>query len=104
MTTTVDMIRHGEPIGGRKYRGQIDDPLSDKGWQQMRDAVADHCPWDSIISSPLLRCAEFANELAERHKLTVTFAPEFMEIGFGSWEGNSTTNARCPGSFLARPG
>ena len=103
MTITVDMIRHGEPIGGRKYRGQIDDPLSDKGWQQMRDAVADHCPWDSIISSPLLRCAEFANEVAERHKLAVTFAPEFMEIGFGSWEGMTANEIQqqTPGALEA---
>jgi alpha-ribazole phosphatase len=103
MTTTIDMIRHGEPVGGRKYRGQIDDPLSDKGWQQMRDAVADHCPWDSIISSPLLRCADFANELAERHKLAVSFAPEFMEIGFGSWEGKTANEIQqqTPGALEA---
>jgi len=103
MTTTIDMIRHGEPVGGRKYRGQIDDPLSDKGWQQMRDAVADHCPWDSIISSPLLRCADFANELAERHKLAVSFAPEFMEIGFGSWEGKTANEIQqqMPGALEA---
>ena len=44
VNTTIDLIRHGEPVGGRKYRGQIDDPLSDKGWTQMRQAVADHKP------------------------------------------------------------
>ena len=34
--TTIDLIRHGEPVGGRAYRGHnIDDPLSDKGWQQI---------------------------------------------------------------------
>ena len=54
--TLIDIIRHGEPVGGKRYRGQIDDPLSEKGWQQMRDAVAGHNPWDVIISSPLARC------------------------------------------------
>jgi len=35
-------MRHGEPVGGRAYRGHsIDDPLSEKGWQQMWDAVGD---------------------------------------------------------------
>ena len=64
--TIIDFIRHGEPVGGRAYRGHnIDDPLSEKGWQQMRTAVADHCPWSQLISSPLLRCKDFANELAE---------------------------------------
>lgn len=86
-TTTIDLIRHGEPVGGSRYRGQIDDPLSDKGWAQMRAAVADHCPWHSIVSSPLSRCACFAEELAGRHDLSLSFDERLMEIGFGDWEG-----------------
>ncbi|MGD8783946.1 MAG: histidine phosphatase family protein [Thioalkalispiraceae bacterium] len=103
MITTVDLIRHGEPVGGRKYRGQLDDPLSEKGWQQMRDAVGEHCPWDSIISSPLLRCVEFANELRDRHKLAVKLEPQFMEIGFGSWEGKTAAQIQeqLPGALEA---
>ena len=42
MQTTIDLIRHGEPVGGRKYRGQTDDPLSEKGWAQMWAAVGDY--------------------------------------------------------------
>lgn len=101
MITTVDLIRHGEPVGGRKYRGQIDDPLSEKGWQQMRSAVADHKPWDTIISSPLSRCAEFANEVSERHGLSLKLEPQFMEIGFGSWEGLTADEIRqtMPGAL-----
>ena len=86
-TTTIDLIRHGEPVGGSRYRGQIDDPLSDKGWAQMRAAVADQCPWHSIVSSPLSRCACFAEELAGRHDLPLSFDERLMEIGFGDWEG-----------------
>jgi len=88
-TTIIDLIRHGEPVGGSKYRGQIDDPLSDKGWEQMRGAVANHCPWSAIISSPLSRCARFAEELAVRHVLPITVDERFKEIGFGSWEGKT---------------
>lgn len=87
VSTTIDMIRHGEPVGGRKYRGQIDDPLSDKGWTQMRKAVTDHNPWDVIISSTLSRCIEFAQELGQRHAIKVIAEPRFIEIGFGEWEG-----------------
>lgn len=89
IVTTIDLIRHGEPVGGRRYRGQIDDPLSDKGWQQMRSAVGDHVPWDRIVTSPLSRCAEFAQELAERHGLPVEREPRLMELGFGEWEGRT---------------
>lgn len=88
-TTTIDMIRHGEPVGGRKYRGQLDDPLSDKGWQQMRAAVGDACPWEAIISSPLRRCAAFAEELAVRHGRPLALEERFQEIGFGAWEGKT---------------
>jgi alpha-ribazole phosphatase len=31
VSTTLDLMRHGEPVGGRRYSGQIDDPLSEKG-------------------------------------------------------------------------
>lgn len=86
-TTIIDLIRHGEPVGGSKYRGQVDDPLSDKGWRQMREAVGDHHPWQAIVSSPLSRCAEFARELAQRHALPLSFDDRFKEIGFGDWEG-----------------
>lgn len=88
-TTTIDLIRHGEPVGGRRYRGQIDDPLSEKGWRQMREAVADHCPWQRIVSSPLSRCSAFAEELAGRHGLPLQLEPRLQEIGFGEWEGKS---------------
>jgi len=89
VSTTIDLIRHGEPVGGRRYRGQIDDPLSDKGWRQMREAVGEHHPWDIIYSSTLSRCSEFARELAVRHALPLEFDARLMEIGFGSWEGRT---------------
>lgn len=91
IATTVDLIRHGEPVGGHRYRGQTDDPLSEKGWCQMRDAVADHRPWDIVVSSPLQRCAAFARELSARHALPLEFEPRLREIGFGAWEGHTAT-------------
>ena len=88
-TTTIDLMRHGEPVGGRRYRGHKDDPLSDNGWQQMREAVAHHHPWDVIISSPLSRCAAFATELAQRHGLALHFEERLKEISWGQWEGST---------------
>ena len=86
-TTIVDLLRHGEPQGGRRFRGQTDDPLSDLGWRQMRAAVGDAAPWQHIVSSPLQRCSTFARELADRHRLACTLEPGFKEIRFGAWEG-----------------
>ena len=82
-------MRHGEPVGGRKYRGQVDDPLSEKGWAQMRAAVGEHRPWTRIVSSPLLRCRVFAEELAGHQHLPLSFDDRLKEVGFGVWEGMS---------------
>jgi probable phosphoglycerate mutase len=88
--TLVDLIRHGEPVGGRRYRGDgLDDPLSATGWQQMWDAVGDHRPWQRIISSPMRRCHEFANVLSERCRIPLSVDARLREVGQGSWEGLS---------------
>jgi alpha-ribazole phosphatase/probable phosphoglycerate mutase len=88
-TTLIDLMRHGEPVGGSRYRGQMDDPLSDTGWRQMRAAVGQHAPWDAIVSSPLSRCLDFAQELAERLKIPLEVDARLMEIGFGAWQGKT---------------
>jgi alpha-ribazole phosphatase len=92
--TRIELLRHGEPMGGRRYRGQLDDPLSDKGWQQMRSAVAERRDWDVIYTSPLRRCSEFATELATRLGLPLTQDARLKEIGFGSWEGRTAEDIR----------
>ena len=35
----IELLRHGEPKGGHRVRGRIDDPLSEQGWTQMQRAV-----------------------------------------------------------------
>lgn len=92
--TRIDLIRHGEPVGGRRYRGQTDDPLSEKGWRQMREAVDGLNDWDLIYTSPLSRCAAFAAELAGRLGLPLTTDERLKEIGFGSWEGRTAEELR----------
>lgn len=88
-STIIDLIRHGEPVGGTRYRGHTDDPLSETGWSQMRASIGDHKPWDTIISSPLLRCAAFAKEVSERHEIPLQHDDRFREIFFGPWEGKT---------------
>jgi alpha-ribazole phosphatase/probable phosphoglycerate mutase len=92
--TRIDLLRHGEPVGGRRYRGQTDDPLSETGWQQMRAAVMDRQDWDVLYSSPLKRCAEFARELSGRLLLPLTTDERLKEIGFGDWEGRTPDEIR----------
>lgn len=102
--TVIDMIRHGEPVGGRRYRGGgIDDPLSERGWAQMWSSVGDFAGWDAIVTSPLQRCRAFAAELGERLERPVTVEPRLREVGMGAWEGRSPDEiqAQEPAAYAA---
>jgi alpha-ribazole phosphatase len=109
--TFIDVMRHGEPEGscadgGTILRGSTDHALTQKGWAQARKRsdmlLADGNKWDVIISSPLIRCAEFSKSLA-----TAQFAGKedgngreidkrffiksnWREIHYGDWDGLST--------------
>lgn len=86
--TTLDYLRHGEPTGGSRFRGNgVDDPLSEKGWSQMRTTTAALTGWQRIVSSPMRRCIEFAQWLAEQRALPLTVIDDLREVGFGTWEG-----------------
>jgi len=88
--TQIDIIRHGEPEGGRRYRGHsVDDPLSKTGWQQMWNAVPEKAAWDHIISSPLSRCLKFTEALADTLSIDYSVNDNLKEIGFGTWEGRT---------------
>ncbi len=88
MTTQIDVLRHGEPLGGRRYRGHgVDDPLTEKGWQQMWDAVAGRTDWQHVLTSPLSRCHDFAQQLSKKLGIGYSIDDRFKEIGFGAWEG-----------------
>lgn len=83
----IDLIRHGEPEGGRRYRGATDDPLTAEGWRQMEAAVAAGPSWQRIYTSPLARCRAFAHALGERRSIAVVEDARLQELGYGVWEG-----------------
>ncbi|RMG27937.1 MAG: alpha-ribazole phosphatase [Gammaproteobacteria bacterium] len=91
MSLHLEFLRHGEPAGGPRYRGQTDDPLNENGWRQMQSAVQDLPAdrWEAVISSPLRRCREFAEWLARQRGLPLQLDARLKEIGFGAWEGRT---------------
>jgi len=108
MILHLDLLRHGETELGGGLRGSLDDALTANGWVQMREAVVARGPWDRLISSPLQRCARFAEELGARLKLPVTLEKDLQELHFGAWEGQSAatlmeTGAGGLGLFWADP-
>jgi len=86
----LDLLRHGEPQGGRLYRGNQDDALTNKGWQQMLDSTKNKT-WDFIATSPLVRCADFAKYLSDTQNIPCQIFEEFEELGFGDWQGRSAS-------------
>ena len=88
-STHIDLLRHGACEGGEIFRGSTDVALSELGWQQMRDAIQVDDQWDHILTSPLLRCREFAAELSAQQHIPFTVAHDFKEISFGDWEGKT---------------
>ena len=108
MTLRLDLLRHGETELGGGLRGSLDDALTAAGWAQMRAAVAEAGPWDRIVSSPLQRCARFAQELADQLALPLHMDADLQELHFGEWEGRSATqlmetDAESLGLFWANP-
>lgn len=108
MTLHLDLLRHGETELGGGLRGSLDDALTEKGWAQMREAVIGQGPWDRLVSSPLQRCAQFAEELGAQRDLSVSLDKDLQELHFGAWEGQSAaalmeTDAEALGLFWADP-
>lgn len=82
---SIELLRHGD-TGQRSYRGQLDDPLSELGWRQLREATRER-RWDAIVASPLRRCAEFARALSETTHAPLRMDARLMEYHFGAWQG-----------------
>lgn len=108
MSLYLELLRHGETESGGGLRGSLDDALTATGWAQVREAMRGAGPWDRIISSPLQRCARFAEELADTHAVPLALEPDLQELHFGAWEGRSAaelmeTDAEALGLFWADP-
>jgi len=86
----VYLLRHGTPVGGRMYRGNLfDDPLTEEGWDQMKSSVT-NLSFDTIATSPMKRCSEFADYISKKSKIPCSIIEDFREIGFGDWQGKTS--------------
>ncbi|VAW60338.1 Alpha-ribazole-5'-phosphate phosphatase [hydrothermal vent metagenome] len=89
---TVDLIRHGVTVAGTCFLGATDAPLTEQGWLQMQSAielaVAAPC-YQQVVSSPLLRCVDFARRYTKDNNLPLHIESDLREINFGAWEGKT---------------
>ncbi|MDY7218808.1 histidine phosphatase family protein [Denitrificimonas sp. JX-1] len=102
ITTYIDLIRHGEPEGGRVFRGQTDHPLTERGIEQFKQRIQGlDLHWQHIITSPLLRCRTSAELLATERNIPLQIEPNLTEIHFGQWENQHVDKIMAEQSISA---
>ncbi|TQV64115.1 MAG: alpha-ribazole phosphatase family protein [Halothiobacillaceae bacterium] len=82
------LMRHGATTQPGRYHGHSEVPLSGQGMEDMHAALSGPV-FDRVISSPLQRCARFAEDYAHQHDIPITLDSDWIEISFGEWEGMS---------------
>ncbi|MFH7598826.1 histidine phosphatase family protein [Streptomyces racemochromogenes] len=98
---TFVLLRHGETALTPQKRfsgsGGTDPELSPAGRRQalaVAEALAARGTVQAVVSSPLLRCRETAQAVADRLGLTVTVEEGLRETDFGAWEGLTFAEVR----------
>jgi len=90
--TRLLLVRHGvtEYSVAKRFAGRSDLELTEAGREQARRAagrVAGLGPVDVLISSPLRRTRQTAEQLADRLELPVLIEDGLVETDFGDWDG-----------------
>lgn len=97
--TRLLLVRHGvtEYSVARKFAGRSDLELTEAGVEQARRAagrIAELGPVDVLISSPLLRTRQTAQQIADRLELPVQIEDGVIETDFGDWDGYTFEEVR----------
>jgi len=91
-TTYILLIRHGENdwVGTDRLAGRTPEVhLNEKGRQQAANLapLLAKQPIAAIYSSPLERCIETAQPLAQVLNQTIFTEPDLLEVDYGEWRG-----------------
>jgi probable phosphomutase (TIGR03848 family) len=89
---TIILVRHGENDWVKKKRlaGWIAGVhLNENGRRQAADAAQrlSHLPIKAVYSSPVERCVETAEQIAQSLNLPITQLEAVGEVRYGTWEG-----------------
>src|SRR5215472_14864783 len=91
--TLLWLLRHPEPDAAARGRcyGAFDVPLSTEGIRAAYALAATLAPerLDAIYTSPLQRCADTAEILAEGRSSSLQRIEALREMNFGAWEGKT---------------
>ena len=103
--TTLVLIRHGQTDWNveRRWQGQADPPLNDKGREQARHVAHFHRQYGlaALYSSDLRRALETAEIVGVEMGLPIKPEPRLREIHLGQWQGmlSGEIQARYPDEF-----
>ena len=96
--TVTILLRHGQTLMSvqKRYAGRSDVPLTDVGVQQAAAAAKrlTSAGLDVIVTSPLLRTVQTAQEVAAVTGAAVVTDDGFRETDFGAWEGLTFVEVR----------
>ena len=87
------LLRHGESVGNAEGRiqGLTDFPLTEVGRQQAHALASrwltEQKTFDMVLSSPLMRCRETAEIIADAMNLTVEYDEIWVERDYGKFSG-----------------
>ena len=89
---TIILVRHGENDWVKKHRlaGWIEGVHLNENGRQQATAAANRLstlPLNALYSSPVLRCRETAEFIANSQNLPITYLDEIGEVRYGKWEG-----------------
>ena len=107
----IIFLRHGESVGNaeRRWQGQADFPLTDKGRRQAQALankwLTEDRHFDCIFASPLKRAKETADIIGEALNLPVETDPIWMERNIGEIAGmtGEEVNRRFPNREFITP-
>jgi probable phosphoglycerate mutase len=90
--TRLILVRHGvtEYSVAKRFAGRSDLPLTEDGVEQAKRAarrVSDLGPVDVIVSSPLQRTRQTAQQISDVIGVGVEVSDGFAETDFGDWDG-----------------
>jgi probable phosphomutase (TIGR03848 family) len=87
------LVRHAvTDATGQKLTGRLPGfSLSEKGRAQAESVATrlSKAPLKAIYSSPLERCVETAQAIAQHHRVKIETVDELEELDYGQWQGKS---------------
>ena len=90
MSRFITLVRHGKVAGPSALYGHTDIAISEEGSKDLQRGIEwlhGMTPVTHVISSPLLRCINPAQEFSQRHKLPLRVLDNLKEMHFGCWDG-----------------